>query len=59
MDCLSMFSQIVAAIYHYMTHLTGFRGIYAFQLASQQNYTKINPKRLGVFSGSDQTASSY
>ena len=29
MEYLSMFSQIFAAIYHYMAHLTGFRRIYA------------------------------
>ena len=37
MKRLSTFSQIVAAIYHYMAHLTCFRGIYASNLASQQN----------------------
>ena len=37
LDWLLMFSQIVAAIYHYMAHLTGFRGIHASKLANQQN----------------------
>ena len=37
LDCLSMFSQLVVAMYHYMARLTGFRGIYASKLANQQN----------------------
>ena len=36
MDFLSMFSQIVAATYHYMAHLTGCREIYASKVASQR-----------------------
>ena len=32
-----MFSQIVAAIYHYVARFTGFRGIDASKVASQQN----------------------
>ena len=37
MDCLSIFFQIVAAIYHYMAHLTGFIGHYLSKVTSQQN----------------------
>ena len=36
LDFLSLFSQIVAAIYQYKARLTAFRGIYAFLAASQQ-----------------------
>ena len=32
-----MFFQMVAAIYHFLAHVTGFRDIYASKLASQQN----------------------
>ena len=32
-----MFSQLDAAIFHYMAHLTSFRGIYASKVVSQQN----------------------
>ena len=58
MDSLSIFSQIVAAIYNYMAHLTGVRGIYAATVASQQNLTKTTPERFRVFFGNNETASS-
>ena len=38
-----MFAQKVAALYHWMQHLTGFREIYASNLPSQQKWTKITP----------------
>ena len=44
MDCLSMFSQRVGAIYHYMAHMTGLREDYASRLPSQQNWSKIIPE---------------
>ena len=49
MDILSIFFQIVAAIYHYIAHLTGSRGIYASKVASQLKLTQITPERLGIF----------
>ena len=45
MDCLLTFSQIVAAIYNYMAHLTGLTGNYACELLNQQNGTKITAKK--------------
>ena len=36
-DFLSMFSQIVATIYHCTAHLTALRDIYASKLSGQQN----------------------
>ena len=45
MDFLSMLFQIVAAMYHYMAHLTGLRYSYISKLPSQQNWTKITPEQ--------------
>ena len=50
LNVLSIFSQTVRVIYHYMAHLTSFRGIYASKVASQQNWTKNTPGNFGVFS---------
>ena len=49
-NILSIFSQIVCVIYHYMAHLTAFRGIYAFNVTSQQNWTKNTPGNFRVLS---------
>ena len=45
MHCLSLFSQIVAAMYHSTTKLTDFRGTYASKFARQRNETAITPER--------------
>ena len=58
-NVLSMFSQKVRAIHHYMAHLTAFRRIYALKVASQQNWAKNTPGNLGFFFDNNQTASSY
>ena len=39
-----MFSQIVATKYHYVAHLTVFRGIHASKLVSHLNWTKMSPE---------------
>ena len=54
MDFLLIYSQIVVAIYHFMAHLTDFRRLYASNLASQQNQTKINPEKFRIFFGNIQ-----
>ena len=51
-----MFCQIVAAIYFYIAHLTGFRAIYVSKTASQENWTKNSPINLRVFFCDNETA---
>ena len=53
---LSIFSQINAAMYHHVAHLTRFRGYYASKQPSLQNWTKSS---LRVFFCDSQTASLY
>ena len=56
--CLSFCSQIVAVIYQFMAHLSGFRGIYASKVASQQHWLKNTSGNLIVFFCDNETASS-
>ena len=50
-------SQLVGVIYHFMAYLTGCKKIYAFTVASQQNWTKTTPGYLRVFFCDNKTAS--
>ena len=49
-DCLSMFSEIVATKYHYMAHLTGSGVIDASKVSSQQTIRRLLQKDLEFFS---------
>ena len=53
----SMFSQIVAAIYNQIAHLSGLTENYTSKLPHQQNWTKITPKI--VFFCDNQRESSF
>ena len=43
-DCLSTVTQIVATMYNYMAHFTGFRGIYAPKWRITKNKQRLLQK---------------